>query len=74
MSTVVAIAGKGGTGKTTVAALLIRYLKQNGRTPVLAVDADADSNLPQALGIAGEKTSSAAKKVLGYYLTGDPGQ
>lgn len=56
MSTVIAIAGKGGTGKTTIASLLIRYLKQHGSTPILAVDADADSNLPEALGMAGEKT------------------
>lgn len=58
MSKVVAIAGKGGTGKTTVAALLIRYLVLTGRVPVLAVDADADSNLPEALGIAARSTIS----------------
>jgi len=56
MSRVVAVAGKGGTGKTTVASLLIRYLIHTGKRPVLAVDADADSNLPQALGMANEKT------------------
>lgn len=56
MSTVVAIAGKGGTGKTTIASLLIRYLTKNGKRPVLAVDADPDSNLPDALGITGEKS------------------
>jgi CO dehydrogenase maturation factor len=56
LSTVVAIAGKGGTGKTTVCGLLIRYLNQHGKTPLLAVDADADSNLPEALGLAGAKT------------------
>ncbi len=56
MSTVIAVAGKGGTGKTTISGLIVRHLKQTGRTPVLAVDADADSNLPQALGMAGDKT------------------
>ncbi len=56
MSTIVAVAGKGGTGKTTVAGLLIRYLQQNSQTPILAVDADPDSNLPEALGMTGEKT------------------
>jgi CO dehydrogenase maturation factor len=55
---VVAITGKGGTVKTTVASILIRYLKNNGRTPVLAVDADPDSNLPYALGMTDEKTLS----------------
>ena len=55
MSTVIAIAGKGGTGKTTISGLIVRYLKQTGNTPILAVDADADSNLPQALGMADDK-------------------
>ena len=56
MSTVVAVTGKGGTGKTTVSGLLIRYLTHNGKRPVLAVDADPDSNLPEALGMAGDRT------------------
>jgi CO dehydrogenase maturation factor len=49
MTKTIAIAGKGGTGKTTVAALLIRLLSQKGL--VLAVDADPSSNLSQALGL-----------------------
>ena len=56
MSTVIAVAGKGGTGKTTIAGLIVRYLKQTGNTPILAVDADADSNLPQALGLSDDKS------------------
>lgn len=56
MSKVIAIAGKGGTGKTTFAALLIRYLLKQGIAPILAVDADADSNLPAALGINTDKS------------------
>lgn len=52
MSRVIAIAGKGGTGKTTVAGLLIRCLIKSGRRPVLAVDADPDSNLPEVLGLS----------------------
>jgi CO dehydrogenase maturation factor len=50
MTKTVAIAGKGGTGKTTVAALLIKCLSQKGL--VLAVDADPSSNLSQALGLS----------------------
>jgi len=46
----IAIAGKGGTGKTTVAALLIKLLSQKG--VVLAVDADPSTNLNQALGLS----------------------
>ncbi|NAT10243.1 hypothetical protein C4E22_01590, partial [ANME-1 cluster archaeon AG-394-G06] len=52
---VIAVAGKGGTGKTAIAALLIRALlgsKGNEEICILAVDADADSNLPEALGIS----------------------
>ncbi len=58
MSKVIAIAGKGGTGKTTVSALLIRYLKNSNKRPILAVDADPDSNLPDALGMTGDITLS----------------
>jgi len=48
-----AISGKGGTGKTTLAALLARTLVDAGR-PVIAVDADPDANLASALGLAPE--------------------
>jgi CO dehydrogenase maturation factor len=49
MTKTIGIAGKGGTGKTTVAALLIKFLSQKGL--VLAVDADPSTNLSQALGL-----------------------
>ncbi|WP_202318514.1 ATP-binding protein [Archaeoglobus neptunius] len=48
--TVIAVAGKGGTGKTLVSALLINFISEK-TTSVLAVDADPDSNLPEALGV-----------------------
>jgi CO dehydrogenase maturation factor len=51
MSYTIALAGKGGTGKTTMAGLLIRYLVEHGKRPVLAVDADANSNLNEVLGV-----------------------
>ncbi len=47
----IAVAGKGGTGKTTFVALVARHLLQVGKGPILAVDADANANLSQALGI-----------------------
>jgi len=51
MAVQIAVAGKGGTGKTTFCALLIRYLIEKGKTPILAVDADANANLNEALGL-----------------------
>ncbi len=62
MSKIVAIAGKGGTGKTTVSGLLIRYLQNSRRRPVLAVDADPDANLAGALGMAADKTIGGARE------------
>jgi CO dehydrogenase maturation factor len=51
MTKVIAFAGKGGTGKTTVAALLTRSLIRRGAAPVLAIDADPATNLHLALGL-----------------------
>jgi len=47
----IAIAGKGGSGKTTTAALIIRYLRNRQMTPILAVDADGNANLHESLGL-----------------------
>jgi CO dehydrogenase maturation factor len=47
----IALAGKGGTGKTTMAGLLIKYLMNAKKTPVLAVDADSNANLNEVLGV-----------------------
>ena len=52
MAYTIAVAGKGGVGKTTFCALLIRWLIENNKTPILAVDADPNSNLAEALGVA----------------------
>ena len=51
----IAITGKGGVGKTTIAALLARYMAGEGIN-VIAVDADPDANLASALGIAAADT------------------
>lgn len=51
MTTTIAVAGKGGTGKTTVCAMIIRYLTRRGLGPVLAIDADPSSNLNLVLGL-----------------------
>lgn len=65
----ISIAGKGGTGKTTLAALLIRWLAENGRGPILAIDADPNSNLNEALGM---KVSSYIADILSQVRTATP--
>jgi len=56
MTTTIALAGKGGTGKTTVAGLVIQYLVQNTDGAILAIDADPASNLNMVLGLEVERT------------------
>lgn len=56
MSFSIAVAGKGGSGKTSIASLIIRYLKKNALVPILAVDADGNANLGESLGLVVEKT------------------
>ena len=51
MAQTIALAGKGGVGKTTICGMLIEYLCQKKNGPVLAVDADANSNLNEVLGV-----------------------
>ncbi|MGA8573437.1 MAG: AAA family ATPase [Desulfobaccales bacterium] len=62
MSFLIAMAGKGGTGKTTTAGLLLRYLVEQGKTPVLAVDADANSNFNEVLGLSVDLTVGQARE------------
>lgn len=52
----IAVSGKGGTGKTTLSAVILRYLIRSGKGPALVIDADADGNLAQALGLDGMQT------------------
>ena len=51
MSFNIAVAGKGGTGKTSVASMVIRYLMKKGAGPILAIDADPNANLGESLGL-----------------------
>ncbi len=46
----IAVAGKGGTGKTTFSTLMVRFLAEKGKTPILAIDADPNSCLGTMLG------------------------
>lgn len=56
MGYVIAMAGKGGTGKTTLAALIVRIIKEKNLGTILAVDADPNSNLADALGLECKET------------------
>ncbi len=56
MAHVIAVAGKGGVGKTTLSGMLIQAMCRMGKTPILAVDADANSNLNEVLGVEVEMT------------------
>ena len=59
MTVSIAVAGKGGSGKTSLVSLIIRHLEKNGGGPVLAVDADPNSNLGESLGLeVGETVGS----------------
>jgi CO dehydrogenase maturation factor len=58
----IGLAGKGGTGKTTVGGLLVKYLTMNGKVPVLAVDADANANLNEVLGLKVSDTLGEARE------------
>lgn len=58
----IALAGKGGTGKTTFAGMLIRYLVDKGKTPVLAIDADSNANLNDVLGLEVADTLGNARE------------
>jgi CO dehydrogenase maturation factor len=71
LTTTIALAGKGGTGKTTIAALLIRYLvEERGSGAVLAIDADPASNLNLVLGMEVQQTvGDIREEMLGLVQT-----
>jgi len=58
----IALAGKGGSGKTTMAGLLIKYLVKKNKTPILAVDADCNANLNEVLGLQVRDTIGNARE------------
>jgi CO dehydrogenase maturation factor len=62
MAYTIALAGKGGTGKTTVAGMLIKYLEKKNKGPILAVDADANANLNEVLGLKVSNTLGGARE------------
>lgn len=58
----IGLAGKGGTGKTTISGLLIKYLREKGKVPVLGVDADSNANLNEVLGLEVQETLGEARE------------
>lgn len=62
MTHTIAVAGKGGVGKTTVCGMLIDALIKDGKSPLLVVDADANSNLNEVLGVEVEMTLGAVRE------------
>jgi len=62
MAYTIALAGKGGSGKTTMAGLLIKYLVKKNKTPILAVDADCNANLNEVLGLEIKDTLGNARE------------
>jgi CO dehydrogenase maturation factor len=62
MSKLIAITGKGGVGKTTISAILVKNLLAAGKSPVLAIDADPNSCLDAALGVCVTETVGRARE------------
>ena len=58
----IALAGKGGTGKTTTAGFLVKYLLKNEKKPILAVDADSNVNFNEVLGLEATDTLGHARE------------
>lgn len=58
----IALAGKGGTGKTTVAGMVIKYLVSKEKTPIIAVDADSNANFNEVLGLEVTETVGNARE------------
>ncbi len=58
----IAVAGKGGVGKTTTCGMVIDYLCKSGKGPVLVVDADANSNLNEVLGVDADVTLGSIRE------------
>ena len=62
----IAVAGKGGVGKTTTCGMLIDYLCKSGKGPVLVVDADANSNLNEVLGVDADITLGTIREEMAH--------
>jgi len=64
MTSTLAVTGKGGVGKTTIAALMLEWFLARRETPVLAVDADSNANLHELLGVSYQATVGGVRESL----------
>ena len=64
--------GKGGVGKTTLSALAIDWLVRRGESPVLAVDADSNANLNEALGVTYAATVGGIRESARQQVAAEP--
>ena len=71
MPKIIAVAGKGGTGKTTICGMLVKYLADRENGQVLAVDADPNSNLNEVLGVKAPKTLGDIREEVLKNTTGE---
>lgn len=62
----IAVAGKGGVGKTTTCGMIINYLIDKSDDPILVVDADANSNLNEVLGVEAEITLGSIREEIAH--------
>ncbi len=66
MTHTIAVAGKGGVGKTTICGMIIDYLVRQKKTPILVVDADANSNLNEVLGVEAPTTLGEIREEMAH--------
>jgi len=64
LSFTIAVSGKGGTGKTTLAGMIVRFLLDKGKGPILGVDADSNSNFNEVLGVKIRSTIGEARETM----------
>ena len=73
MTHTIAVAGKGGVGKTTICGMIIDYLVKEHKSPILVVDADANSNLNEVLGVEPAVTLGEVREEMAHAeKNGDP--
>ena len=64
MPKIIAVAGKGGTGKTTLCGMIVKHLSEREKSRILAVDADPNSNLNEVLGVAAPTTLGEIREIV----------